>query len=128
MSHDRGCFRCFEDMRSDCRRINCPYQEEKEIIMSTKVPQEYLDFDFGFTGVDEDEIKQDVLQELDAKDQALTEKEQELQRKIKTLEAIIVPLLNNLIKTSDKAYIHWPNRKDKCQEMLDRVLATTRGL
>jgi glutaredoxin 2 len=96
--------------------------------MSTKVPQEYLDFDFGFTGVDEDEIKQDVLQELDAKDQALTEKEQELQRKIKTLEAIIVPLLNNLIKTSDRAYIHWPNRKDKCTEMLDLVLKTTRGL
>jgi hypothetical protein len=128
MSHDRGCFRCFEDTRSDCRRIDCPYQEEKEIIMSTKVPQEYLDFDFGFTGVDEDEIKQDVLQELDAKDQALTEKEQELQRKIKTLEAIIVPLLNNLIKTSDRAYIHWPNRKDKCTEMLDLVLKTTRGL
>ena len=96
--------------------------------MGIKVPQEYADFDFGFTGVDEHEIKQDVLQELDAKDQALSDKEQELQQKIKTLEAIIVPLLNNLIKTSDKAYIHLPNRKDKCQEMLDKVLKTTRGL
>lgn len=96
--------------------------------MTIKVPQEYADFDFGFTGVDEDEIKQDVLKELDAKDQALTEKEQELAEKIKTLEAIIVPLLNNLIKTSDRAYIHWPNRKEKCTEMLDKVLRTTRGL
>lgn len=93
-----------------------------------KVPQEYLGYDFGFTGVDESEIKQDVLQELSAKDQALTEKEQELAQKIKVLESIIVPLLNNLIKTSDKAYIHWPNRKDKCQEMLEKVLKTTRGL
>lgn len=96
--------------------------------MATKVPQEYADFDFGFTGVDEHEIKQDVLDELSQKDQALTEKEQELQHKIKVLEGIIVPLLNNLIKTSDKAYIHWPNRRDKCQEMLDKVLKTTRGL
>lgn len=93
-----------------------------------KVPQEYTDFDFGFTGVDEHEIKHDVLQQLNAKDQALSEKEQELADKVKTLEAIIVPLLNNLIKTADKAYIHWPNRKEKCQEMLNRVLITTRGL
>jgi len=96
--------------------------------MAIKVPQEYADYDFGFTGVDESEIKQDVLDALSEKDQALTEKEQELQHKIKVLESIIVPLLNNLIKTADKAYIHWPNRKDKCQEMLDKVLKTTRGL
>ena len=95
--------------------------------MSVKIPQEYLGYDFGFTGVDEHEIKHDVLQELNAKDQALTEKEQELQEKIKVLESMIVPLLNNLIKTSDKAYIYWPNRKEKCQEMLERVLKTTRG-
>ena len=92
-----------------------------------KVPQEYLGFDFGFTGVDETEIKQDVIDALNEKDQALTDKETELQEKIKILESIIVPLLNNLIKTADRAYIHWPNRKDKCEEMLQKVLNTTRG-
>jgi predicted small metal-binding protein len=96
--------------------------------MTIKIPQEYVGYDFGFTGVDESEIKQDVVDALNEKHQALTEKEQELAEKIKTLEAIIVPLLNNLIKTADKAYIHWPNRKDKCQEMLEKVLKTTRGL
>ena len=96
--------------------------------MTIKIPQEYVGYDFGFTGVDESEIKQDVLQALDAKHQALTEKEEELARKIKILESMIVPLLNNLIKTADKAYIHWPNRKEKCQEMLEKVLKTTRGL
>ena len=95
--------------------------------MAISVPQEYLGYDFGFTGVDELEIKHDVLQALDEKDAALSEKEQELVDKVHTLEAIIVPLLNNLIKTADKAYIHWPNRKDKCQEMLDVVLKTTMG-
>jgi predicted transcriptional regulator len=95
--------------------------------MSIKIPQEYLGYDFGFTGVDESEIKQDVLQALDEKHQELTDKEQQLQNKITVLESIIVPLLNNLIKTSDKAYIYWPNRKEKCQEMLEKVLKTTRG-
>ena len=51
--------------------------------MTIKIPQEYLGFDFGFTGVDENEIKQDVLQALDEKDQALTEKEHDLKNKIK---------------------------------------------
>jgi hypothetical protein len=96
--------------------------------MVIKVPQEYADYDFGFTGVDEHEIKHDVLRELDAKGQALTAKEEELAHKIKVLESIIVPLLNNLIKTAEKDYIYWPNRTEKCQEMLDKVLRTTRGL
>jgi len=95
--------------------------------MVVKVPQEYADYDFGFTGVDESEIKQDVLQALDEKHQELTDKEQQLLNKITTLESMLVPLLNNLIKTSDKAYIYWPNRKEKCQEMLEKVLKITRG-
>jgi predicted transcriptional regulator len=95
--------------------------------MTIKIPQEYLGYDFGFTGVDESEIKQDVLQALDEKHQELTDKEQQLLNKITTLESMLVPLLNNLIKTSDKAYIYWPNRKEKCQEMLEKVLKITRG-
>jgi hypothetical protein len=96
--------------------------------MAIKVPQEYADYDFGFTGVDEHEIKHDVLKELNNTTQALTAKEEELAHKIKVLESIIVPLLNNLIKTAEKEYIYWPNRTEKCQEMLDKVLRTTRGL
>ena len=58
--------------------------------MAIKVPQEYADYDFGFTGVDESEIKQDVLDALNEKDQALTEKEQEEERlKIKAEETKI---------------------------------------
>jgi hypothetical protein len=50
--------------------------------MSIKIPQEYLGYDFGFTGVDESEIKQDVLQALDEKHQELTDKEQQLLNKM----------------------------------------------
>jgi hypothetical protein len=46
--------------------------------------------------------------------------------KLKQLEQIIMPLLINLMKTPDKEYIYWPNRKDKIQEQIDKILAITR--
>lgn len=53
--------------------------------------------------------------------------DQEIRDKIRQLEAIVVPLLNNLLKTADKEWIHWPNRREVCQKQLDRVLSITRG-
>ena len=53
--------------------------------------------------------------------------EEEIAQKVIDLEKIIMPLLINLLKTADKAYIHWPNRKDQIQSQIDRVLAITRG-
>ena len=47
--------------------------------------------------------------------------------KLKELEQIIMPLLINLMKTPDKEYIYWPNRKDKIQEQVDKILAITRA-
>lgn len=53
--------------------------------------------------------------------------EAEYKDKIKRLEAIIVPLFNNLLKTADKAYIYWPDRRNIIQAQMDAVLAITRG-
>jgi hypothetical protein len=53
--------------------------------------------------------------------------EDEMRDKIRQLEAIIVPLLNNLLKTADKEWIHWPNRRETVQLQLDKVLKITRG-
>lgn len=47
--------------------------------------------------------------------------------KLIELEKIIVPLLVNLMKNPDKEYIYWPNRKDKIQEQVDKILLLTRG-
>lgn len=47
--------------------------------------------------------------------------------KLMDLEKMIVPLLVNLMKNSDKEYIYWPNRKDKIQEQIDKIIAITRG-
>jgi len=53
--------------------------------------------------------------------------EQEVRGKLTEVEKLIMPLLVNLLKTSDKDYIHWPNRKDKIQSQIDRLLEITRG-
>ena len=120
------------------------------------VPEEYLSFDYGFSAVDDPaeavekdstpvkaEMSEDVekkLGDIEDKIQALTSlmfrmeegqdervSEAELRDKVRQLEAIIVPLLNNLLKTSAKPYIHWPNRKEICEKQLEKVLEITRG-
>ena len=53
--------------------------------------------------------------------------EHEVRSKLTQVEKLIMPLLVNLLKTSDKDYIHWPNRKDKIQSQIDKLLEITRG-
>lgn len=85
---------------------------------STIIPPEYLAAnDFGFTAVDS---LPTVPVDMSA------DKITILKGNIHTLEQIIVPLLLNLIKTANSAYIHWPNRAPACQGYLDKVLAITR--
>jgi hypothetical protein len=47
--------------------------------------------------------------------------------KLLELEKMIVPLLVNLMRNPDKEYIYWPNRKDKIQDQINKVLMITRG-
>ena len=47
--------------------------------------------------------------------------------KVKQLEEIIMPLLVNLLKTSDKEYIHWPDRQATVKAQINKVLAITRS-
>jgi len=37
-----------------------------------------------------------------------------------------MPLLVNLLKSSDKDYIHWPNRKAAVEAQITKLLAITR--
>lgn len=103
-----------------------------------QIPEEYMHYDFGFTGVSEAEYNSQITNvetkvkteaELTVK-QIEAQKDQiqaELSEKIEDLEKIIMPLLVNLLKTSDKEYIYWPNRKDTVQGQIDKVLSITRG-
>jgi hypothetical protein len=53
--------------------------------------------------------------------------EQETKAKLAELEALIVPLMVNLMKNPEKEYLYWPARKEKVQEQLTKILSITRG-
>lgn len=53
--------------------------------------------------------------------------EEQTTSKLMELEKMMVPLLVNLMKNPDKEYIYWPNRKDKIQDQINRILQITRG-
>ena len=49
------------------------------------------------------------------------------QDKFTKLEKMILPLLQNLAKSSDEPYIYWPKRKEIIQQQMERILKITRG-
>ena len=51
----------------------------------------------------------------------------ELQKKLQTVEKLILPLLVNLMKNPEKEYIHWPNRVPLIEKQIERIVAITRG-
>jgi SMC interacting uncharacterized protein involved in chromosome segregation len=53
--------------------------------------------------------------------------EDEVKSRLVEVEKLIMPLLVNLLKTADKDYIHWPNRQEKVQSQIDKLLSITRG-
>tara|TARA_X000001316_G_C921493_1_gene35935 strand:+ start:1788 stop:2054 length:267 start_codon:yes stop_codon:yes gene_type:complete len=73
-----------------------------------------LEFDFGFTAVDEEDLQ--VVQDAQ---KAVGDTEVEAkttQEKLDKLYNTIIPLLNNLKKNPEKEYILWPNRIDKVEQ------------
>ena len=53
--------------------------------------------------------------------------EADVRSRLIDVEKLIMPLLVNLLKSADKDYILWPNRKDKIQAQIDNLLQMTRG-
>lgn len=78
-----------------------------------------LDFDFGFTAVDEHELEavQSVTKTASTASADLAEAEAKLGK----LYNAILPLLSNLKKNPEKEYILWPNRTEKIEEFEDVI-------
>jgi len=74
-------------------------------------------FDFGFTAVDETELK--AVQDVAAKAESLGANALNTQEKLDKLYNAITPLLNNLKKNPEKEYILWPNRIEKVEAFED---------
>lgn len=78
--------------------------------INSKYVQE-IDFDFGFTAVDEEELE--AVQTVTAQVESTSAEVEALRTKLSSLRAAIEPLLKNLEQNPEKAYIHWPDRTAK---------------
>ena len=65
-----------------------------------------------------------VLNEIEDRTNAMRE---ECKGKMADVEALILPLLTNLMKNPQKEYIHWPNRTEKLQAQIDKITTLTRS-
>ena len=78
-----------------------------------------LDFDFGFTAVDENELE--AVQKVTSQASSASATAQELEDKLNKLYNSILPLLSNLKKNPEKEYILWPNRTEKIEQFEDLI-------
>lgn len=114
------------------------------------------DFDFGFTAVDDiptsttttsepvqatlpegsldavmDKLEQLESRILSADNTGMINEhrallEADVSGKLKDVELLILPLLQNLKKNPEKDYIHWPNRTAIIDKQIEKILAVTR--
>ena len=110
------------------------------------------DYDFGFSFADSEEVaittqtqqtvaasNEEIAELKDKLDSLLSAQEQTLnsalavaieekyKAKLKEVEGLIMPLLSNLKKNPDKAFINWPNREGVINKQIEKILAVTRG-
>ena len=71
--------------------------------------------DFGFTTTDT------IIEKVTVVDASAEER-------IKRLEGLIMPLLLNLKKNPENAYIHWPNRAEIIDKQIAKIQAVVNPL
>lgn len=93
--------------------------------MSITKQEAILDFDFGFTAVDADEL--DVVRQAREVAQSSTTSAETNAAKSQMLYDMVVPLINNLKANPEKDYIYWPNRYEKLDEFEGKLYAILNG-
>ena len=71
------------------------------------------DYDFGFSLMSEDEIKEN---EKLLETAVITES-----AKLEAFKNMIMPFLNNLTKNPEKEYIYWPDRAEKVKQFINKI-------
>jgi hypothetical protein len=84
-----------------------------------KVLAEYDDDDFGFSAVSEEEYNAVITEKADTVE--------EYAARLKEIEKLVLPFFTKLLKTADKEYIYWPNRKELVEKQIQKILTLTRG-
>ena len=87
--------------------------------MSIQKETTILDFDFGFTAVDADELE--VVREAKQVAETTSVTAEANAAKAQLIYDAVVPLLNNLKANPEKDYIYWPNRTEKVEAFEDLI-------
>jgi predicted lipoprotein len=85
----------------------------------SKILAEYEDDDFGFSAVSEADYNAVITEKADTVE--------EYAARLKEIEKLVLPFFTKLLKTSDKEYIYWPNRKELVEKQIQKILTLTRG-
>ena len=102
------------------------------------MPKDAFEFDFdveaqedwgeiGFST--EDDLRAgeyELKKETEEKGTALEAMKEDYEKRMKALEKSIIPLLVNLAKNPEREYILWPNRKEKIEKQIDKIIGLTR--
>ena len=90
--------------------------------------KEIIDFDFGFSFIDDEieEVKQTAIQAEStiADTQAAAA---DLQERLNRLYNSITPFLDNLCNNPEKSTIYWPDRVTKIQAYKEKLLSIVEG-
>ncbi len=84
-------------------------------------------FDFGFSALSEEELKetekqlQHAIKTQTSELKEASEQVKIIDKKLKGIKDMIMPLLNNLMANPEKEYIYWPNRTEKIQQFIQRL-------
>ena len=93
--------------------------------MSIEKETTILDFDFGFTAVDADELE--VVREAKQVAETTSATAESNAAKAQLIYDAVVPLLNNLKANPEKDYIYWPNRYEKLDAFADKLYQILSG-
>lgn len=75
------------------------------------------DYDFGFSFADEEEAAAPISSSV----------EDHYKQKLQAVEKMILPLLYNLMKNPEKAYIKWENRVEVIEKQIQKITSITRS-
>lgn len=64
--------------------------------------------------------------EVEQSQSALESMKDDYEGRMKQIEKSIIPLLVNLAKNPEREYILWPNRKEKIEKQIDKIIGLTR--
>ena len=127
------CIQCGESRDYiNCKEVDCPQAFWNNVNKESKkmAVDKFEEFDFGFSVITEDELKQHEKQQIEtlAKHAQSTAVEAlSYKERLDTMYKMILPLITNLAKDPSKEYILWPNREKKLLEFKAKLDSLMNG-